>query len=537
LDFPSWDLRPRQQLDLELLLNGALSPLTGFMNQSVYDAVLRDMTLDNGLLWPVPIVLDVEEATAEQLNPGDHLALRDVEGVMLAVVTVESLWRADKHAEAHALYGTDDPRHPGVAWLLHQSLPVYVGGPVEGLEMPSHHSFKHLYESPAELRQQFKKFGWGNVVAYHPETPIHRAQHQMSLQATADLSANLLIHPVVAVEDEDYYHRVRCYNAALPHFPRQTTMFGLLPVSMRRAGVREVLWHGIVSQNYGCSHMLVTPDYGAPTPSEPALTAADWETVAAHQDHLALQFVPVEPVLYSQDKAGFVPVNEADEGERRAAVSDAEYYRRLQDERDVPAWFTFPEVLVELRKVYRPRSEQGFTLFFTGLSGAGKSTIARAVIAKLMEIGGRPVTLLDGDIVRKHLSSELGFSREHRNINVRRIGYVASEITKNGGIAVCAPIAPYASIRQEVREMISAYGGFIEIYVSTPLEVCESRDRKGLYAKARAGIVKEFTGISDPYEPPGHPELAINTAAISIDEAAQKVFIYLEKEHYIGLKQ
>ncbi len=536
LDFVSWDLRPRQQLDLELLLNGAFSPLNGFMTQADYEAVLADMSLDNGTMWPVPITLDLDQATADGLMVGDHIALRDVEGVMLAVMAVESLWSPDRHADARALFGTDDPRHPGVNCLLNETLPVYVGGRVEGLEMPGHHSFKHLYATPAELRQQFKKFGWASVVAYHAESPIHKAQYQMSLQASAELSANLLINPVVDVEDEEYYHRVRCYNAVLPHYPQQTTLLSLLPLSMRYAGVREILWHGIVRQNYGCTHMLVIPGYGEPAAAHQSLSGPDWERLANHQDDLALQFVPVEPLIYSQGQMGFVPVSKAGEDDRRDAVPDSEYYRRLQVEQDIPTWFTFPEVMAELRKVYRPRSRQGLTLFFTGLSGAGKSTIARAVIAKLLETGGRPVTLLDGDIVRKHLSSELGFSREHRNINVRRIGYVASEITKNGGIAVCAPIAPYASIRREVREMISAYGGFIEIFVSTPLEVCEARDRKGLYAKARAGIVKEFTGISDPYEPPEVPELSINTASISIEEAAQQVFIYLEKEHYIGIK-
>ncbi len=539
LGFVSWDLRLRQQLDLGLLLNGAFSPLNGFMTQADYEAVLADMSLDNGTLWPVPIILDLDQATADHLKVGDHIALRDVEGVMLAVMAVESLWSPDKHAEARALYGTDDPRHPGVDYLLNRTLPVYAGGRVEGLEMPAHHSFKHLYATPAELRQQFKKFGWANVAAYHAEGPIHKAQYQMSQQAAAELSANLLINPAVDVEDEEYYHRVRCYNAALSHYPQQTTLLSLLPLSMRFAGVREILWHGIVRQNYGCTHMLVTPGYGEPggsSGSQQSLSGPDWECLANHQDDLALQFVAVEPLIYSQGQMGFVPSSKASEDDRREAVPDHEYYRRLQAEWDIPAWFTFPEVMAELRMVYRPRSEHGLTLFFTGLSGAGKSTIARAVIAKLLETGGRPVTLLDGDIVRKHLSSELGFSREHRNINVRRIGYVASEITKNGGIAVCAPIAPYASIRREVREMISPYGGFIEIFVSTPLEVCEARDRKGLYAKARAGIVKEFTGISDPYEPPEAPELSINTASISIEEAAQQVFIYLEKEHYIGIK-
>lgn len=535
LDFHSWDLLPRQQSDLELLLNGAFSPLTGFMGRDVYNAVLHYMRLGEGTVWPIPITLDVDEKTAAVLKSGDSLALRDMEGVMLAVMAVEEVWTADKQAEARALYGTDDVRHPGVERLLTRTLPVYVGGRVEGVEMPSHHGFKHLYASPRELRQQFKKFGWTQVVAFHTETPIHRARHYMSMKAAADLSANLLIHPIVDSEDDAYYNRVRCYNAVLSYYPQQTTMLSLLPLSQRTAGAREALWHGIVRQNFGCSHMLVSPDYGAP-PGHHAAADALWQTLGQYQGELALQFVPAVTPVYSPARAGFVEADQATPEDRAQVIPEQELYRRLQDEREVPPWVSFPEVLNELRKVYRPRSEQGFTLFFTGLSGAGKSTIARAVIAKLRETGDRCVTLLDGDIVRKHLSSELGFSREHRNINVRRIGFVASEITKNGGIAVCAPIAPYAQVRQEVREMVSRHGGFIEIYVATPLEVCEARDRKGLYAKARAGIVKEFTGISDPYEEPQAPELRIDTASVSIEEAAQKIFIFLEKEHYIGIK-
>ena len=207
---------------------------------------------------------------------------------------------------------------------------------------------------------------------------------------------------------------------------------------------------------------------------------------------------------------------------------------RDREGRDIPSWFTYPEVAAELRTSYPPRSHQGFTVLFTGLSGAGKSTIASILLTKLLEEGGRPVTLLDGDLVRKNLSSELGFSKEHRDINIRRIGWVASEITRNGGIAICAPIAPYEAIRQEVRSLVEPLGGFILVHLSTPLDVCESRDRKGLYAKARSGLLKEFTGVSDPYEVPERAEVRIDTSRLSAEAAADLVLLHLRAEGYLS---
>ena len=223
------------------------------------------------------------------------------------------------------------------------------------------------------------------------------------------------------------------------------------------------------------------------------------------------------------------------EGARALTISRSDLRRRLAEGREIPGWFTFPEVADALRRHHRPRHHQGFTVFFTGLSGAGKSTVANALLVKFLEMGGRPVTLLDGDIVRRNLSSELGFSREHRDINIRRIGFVASEITKNGGIAICAPIAPYDAVRKEVRGMIEPVGGFILVHVDTPLEVCEERDRKGLYAKARAGIIKEFTGVSDPYESPADADMVIQSTELTPEQAAQEVLLHLEKEGYIGV--
>lgn len=524
---PSVDLFPRQQAELELLMNGAYSPLRGYMGQADYGRVLKEMRLADGTLWPAPVTLDVGEGPAEKLAVGQSLALRDLEGVLLAVLYIEDIWRPDLAAEAQVLYGTTDPAHPGVDQLLTRIQPVYVGGRVEGVEPMAQHSFTALRHSPAELRYQFAKRGWVQVAAFHTAVPIHAGQQHLTMQAVRELGVNLLLHPVVEEED-DYYYRVRCYRAVLEHYPQQTTLLSLLSLPVRGGGVRELLRHAIVRRNFGCSHLLW--ESGAFQLDSGALQDA----IDCYGEELGIQLLAREPLVYVEDSADFLPSSQVPAGARALSLSPVELQRRLREGLEIPAWFSYPEVIAELRAHYPPRSKQGLTLFFTGLSGSGKSTIAKAVLAKLLELGGRPVSLLDGDVVRKNLSSELGFSKEHRNLNIRRIGYVASEITKNGGIAICAPIAPYTALRREVRQMISQYGRFIEIHVATSLAVCEGRDRKGLYAKARAGIIKEFTGISDPYEVPENPELRIDTDGLSVEEAAQRVFLYLEQQGYIA---
>ena len=522
LALPSCDLTLRQQAELALLMNGAYSPLSGFMCRADYDAVLETGHLASGELWPLPVTLDIDEALAVKLTPGAALALRDLEGVLFAVLRVDEVWRPDREVEAMRLFGTTDTTHPGVGLLLGKTLAFYVGGRVEGVEAPSYHSFTGLRHSPAELRREFAKRGWTRVAAFHTTVPIHAAQQRLSTRAARELGANLLVQPVVE-EGTDYYYRVRCYRAAWPYFAEQSSLLSLLTLPRRHAGGRELLLHAIVRQNHGCSALLWEEG------------GDGFSIVEAGRavEGLAIRLAPCAPLTYVEARAEYLPLSEAASETEGRRFDEAELQRRLRAGLDIPAWFSFPEVIAELRAHFPARSRQGFTLFFTGLSGSGKSTIAKAVLAKLLELGGRPVSLLDGDVVRKHLSSELGFSKEHRNINIRRIGYVASEITKNGGIAICAPIAPYAELRREVRQMIGQYGGFIEIHVATPLEVCEGRDRKGLYAKARAGVLKEFTGISDPYEVPEHPELRIDTSQLSVDEAAQQVFLYLERQGYI----
>lgn len=540
-DWASWDLTPRQICDLELLLNGGFSPLRGFMCRPDYDAVCSSMRLADGNLWPIPIVLDVDEAFAQSIAVNDTIALRDPEGVMLAALHVEEVWQPDRMAEADAVYHTTNEEHPGVWHVLKQTNPWYVGGRVEGIQSPEHYDFRPLRLTPAEVRHEFARLGWRKIIAFQTRNPMHRAHYELTVRAVKDYEANLLVHPVVGMTkpgDIDHYTRVRCYKALLPHYPQHTVKLSLLPISMRLAGPREALWHAIIRKNYGCTHLIVGRDHAGPgadssgTPFYGPYEAQ--ELLKDHEDQLGIKMVPFSMMFYVPQKDAYFPADEIDEEVRTLSISGTELRTRLAEGREIPHWFTFSEVAAELQRTHPPRSKQGFTVFFTGLSGAGKSTIAKVLLIKLLETGGRPITLLDGDIVRKNLSSELGFSKEHRDLNIHRIGFVANEITKNGGIAICAPIAPYHSVRKDVRTLIEQHGGFVLVHVATPLEVCEQRDRKGLYAKARAGLIKEFTGISDPYEEPQDAEVVIDTTDVAPEEAAQSVLLHLEHEGYIG---
>jgi sulfate adenylyltransferase len=543
-DWPSLDLDARQLCDLELLLNGGFSPLTGFMTRADYEPVVEGMRLADGTLWPIPITLDVDETVAGSLGEGATLALRDAEGVMVAVLHVEDVWQADREHEARMVFGSTHPEHPGVAHLLERTKPWYVGGRLEGVEAPHHYDFKTLRMTPAELRARFTKRGWRRIVAFQTRNPMHRAHLELTVRAAKEAEANLLVHPVVGMTkpgDVDHYTRVRAYQAIMDRYPANTAELSLLPLAMRMAGPREAVWHAIIRKNHGATHFIVGRDHAGPgsdSAGNPFYGPYDAQDMLSEfEGELGVQMVPFKMMVYLPDEDQYQPVDQVAEGTRTLSISGTDLRERLQDGREIPEWFTFPAVAEELRRTHPPRSSQGFTVFFTGLSGSGKSTIANVLRVKLLEMGGRPVTLLDGDLVRKHLSSELGFSKEHRDLNIQRIGYVASEITKNGGIAICAPIAPYDEVRRVVRRMVEPLGGFTLVHVDTPLEVCEQRDRKGLYAKARAGIIKEFTGISDPYEAPEDAEVVLDTTELSPDQAAQRVILHLEHEGFIEARR
>lgn len=537
----SWNLTPRQTCDLELLLNGGFSPLRGFMLRADYESVCQSMRLADGKVWPIPITLDVTEEFAGSIGQGTKVALRDYEGVMLAALEVREIWQPDRMAEANSVYGTTSRDHPGVKYLLDNTNSWYVGGSLEGIQLPTHHDFRPLRLTPAEIRADFVRAGWRRIVGFQTRNPMHRAHQEMTLRAAKQVEANLLVNPSVGMTkpgDVDYYVRVRCYQHILSRYPKGTVKLALLPLAMRMAGPREAVWHAIIRKNYGCTHFIVGRDHAGPgkdSSGKPFYGLYDAQDLMRNlEDEIGIAMIPFRSMVYLEDQEQYIPENEVPAGSRALNISGSELRQRLAEGREIPGWFSFPEVARELHRSYPPRKRRGFTVFLTGLSGSGKSTIANVLRVKFLEAGGRPITLLDGDIVRNHLSSELGFSREHRDINIRRIGFVASEITKNGGIAICAPIAPYDTVRKEVRAMIQPHGGFVLVYLSTPLEVCEERDRKGLYAKARAGLIKQFTGISDPYETPEDFEVKINTADLTPDEAAQEIFLLLEKEGYVG---
>lgn len=534
-NLPSWDLTPRQICDLELLMNGGFFPLKGFLSEADYEGVVDNMRLADGTLWPMPITLDVNEKFAETIAPGQDIALRDQEGVILAILSVTDKWVPNKAREAEKVFGADDLAHPAVNYLHNTAGAVYLGGPITGIQQPVHYDFKARRDTPNELRAYFRKLGWQKIVAFQTRNPLHRAHQELTFRAAREAMANLLIHPVVGMTkpgDVDHFTRVRCYEAVLDQYPQSTTTMSLLNLAMRMAGPREAVWHGLIRKNHGVTHFIVGRDHAGPGKNSQGVDfygPYDAQTLfKQYEAEIGVTMVDFKHMVYVQEKAQYYPANEVPEGCTVLDISGTELRRRLREGLDIPEWFSFPQVVSELRRTSPARAKQGFTVFFTGLSGSGKSTIANALMVKLMEMGGRPVTLLDGDVVRKHLSSELGFSKEHRDINIKRIGYVASEITKNGGIAICAPIAPYTATRRAVREMIEAYGAFVEVHVATSLEECERRDRKGLYKLAREGKIKEFTGISDPYEAPASPELAVDTTGVDVDHCAHQVILKLE---------
>lgn len=541
--YPAITLTQRQQCDLELLVTGALSPLKGFMNQHDYDSVIENTTLSDGTVWPLPYYLDLTEEQAASIDIGDKISLRDLEGFMPAILTVESKWQPDKNKEAEKIYGTLDTEHPGVDYVMNTVGNVYIGGKVDAIQLPFHYDFESFRFTPEELRQQFDKLGWHSIVAFHTSKPMHAVHFEMTMRALKQANAHLLIHPVVGMSkpgDLHYYSRVHCYEAILKQYPKNLVFMALIPMAMRMAGPREALMNAIIRQNYGCTHYIVGTEHAGPPNVRDSRkrfypTGASQKYLKQYEDELEIQIVNIEELCYNEDKEQFITREDSNQAAcSNESFSNLKILDALLKQEEVPSWVTFPAVLEVLRKSYPPRSQQGLTLFFTGLSGSGKSTLARIIYAKFIEEGKRPVTLLDGDVVRQNLSSELGFSRKDRNTNVRRIGYVASEITKNRGIAICAPIAPYKDIRREVRSKIEEYGSFIEIHVSTSIEECESRDRKGLYAKARKGIIPEFTGISDPYDVPENPEIRVDTKGASPMQVAQDIYLYLIREGYIG---
>ncbi len=514
----SWTLSDRQLCDCEMLLDYSFFPLDRFMNQNDYDRVLKEMRLSTGELFPLPITLDVDQEFARKVKVGERIILREKEGFKVAKMTIASIWEPNFDLEAKLVYGTLDQSHPAVNYLFSFSNKFYIGGKIEKISMPNHYDYRDLRLNPRDVKKIFKNRGWDKVVAFQTRNPLHRAHIEMTLKSMKSLNAKLFLHPVVGMTkpgDVDHYTRVRCYRHVIERYPKDSALLALLPLAMRMGGPREALLHAIVRANYGCTHIIIGRDHAGPgndNKGNPFYGPYDaQELLNEYKKEIGIEIVPFQFMVYTPSDGEYKPIESLGDKDEYLTISGTELRGILDRGESIPEWFTYPEVANELKKSRPPFDKRGLTIFFTGLSGSGKSTIANGLLIKFLEEGSRPVTLLDGDIVRTHLSSELGFSKQHRSLNVQRIGFVASEITKNGGIAICAPIAPYSKDRKVNRDLISKVGSFIEVFVNTSLEKCEERDSKGLYKLAREGKIKEFTGISDPYEKPKNPEITINS--------------------------
>jgi len=523
----SLTLSLKQQCDLEMISNGAFSPLLTFNNQKDYEEILLNNKLLNGAIWPIPIVLDVPDNFLKALDKNEHISLRNAEGFLLAILKVKEFWSPNKKDEANSVFKTIDQNHPGVDYLFNHTNSNYISGELVPIQSNKYFDFTHLRKSPQAVRDLFRSNHWKDVIAFQTRNPMHRAHFELTRLAMEQHNAKLLIHPVIGISkpgDIDHFTRVKCYQHIIKYYPEDSVELSLINLAMRMAGPKEALWHAIIRKNYGCNHIIIGRDHAGPgvdAEGKPYYQPYDaQELISQYQEELEIKMIPFQEMVFAKNKKTYLPLDEIKEDEQIERLSGTQFKELLKQRIEIPSWYSFPEVIHELRRRYPKLHNQGLTVFFTGLSGAGKSTLANALMYKLMEMEDRPITLLDGDIVRQHLSSELGFSKEDRDIHVKRIGYVASEITKHGGVAICAPIAPYSNTRRIVRNMIDDVGSFVEIHVSTPLSVCEERDVKGLYKRARAGKILEFTGVSDPYEEPQNPEIIIDTTEISVEESS-----------------
>ena len=537
----SLTLSLKQQCDLEMISNGAFSPLSTFNNQKDYEEILLKNKLSNGLVWPIPIVLDVPDQFLKSLDKNEYISLRNTEGFLLAILKVKEFWAPNKKEEANMVFKSNDPNHPGVDYLFNHTNNNYISGELVPIHENKYFDFTHLRKSPQEVRDFFRLNNWKDVIAFQTRNPMHRAHYELTKLAMDEHNSKLLIHPVIGMSkpgDIDHFTRVKCYQHIIKYYPENSVELSLINLAMRMAGPKEALWHAIIRKNYGCNRIIIGRDHAGPgvnAEGKPYYQPYDaQELIAQYQEELEIKMVPFKEMVFAKNKKTYLPLDKIEQDDPIEKLSGTQFKELLQQRTEIPTWYSFPEVIHELRKRFPKLHNQGLTVFFTGLSGAGKSTLANAIMYKLMETEDRPITLLDGDIVRQHLSSELGFSKEDRDIHVKRIGYVASEITKHGGVAICAPIAPYSNTRKVVRNMIDEVGSFVEIHVATPLSVCEERDTKGLYKQARAGKILDFTGVSDPYEEPENPEITVDTSDITVEESSALILDKLRSLKLLG---
>jgi len=532
-NLPDVRISQRSLHDLELLAVGAFSPLDRFMGKADYEHVMDEMRLANGMLFPIPITLTVKK---EELPKGaEQVVLRNVRNNAFAIMDIEETFSWDPQVEARKVLGTTDPRHPLVSEMIRWG-DVCISGKLQVFELPAYSDFAELRRTPGEVREQLELMGNNNVVFFQTRNPMHRIHEELTKRAAEQVNGSLVIHPVVGMTkpgDVDHYTRVRVYRALVEnYYDKSNTMLSLLPLAMRMAGPREAVWHALIRRNYGATHFIVGRDHAGPgkdASGKPFYGPYDaQELLAKHQDEVGVHMLPFKELLYLADDGRYVEAGTEPKGARILNISGTQVRDDyLAKGNYLPEWFTRRETSEILMEMYPPRHKQGFCLWFTGLSGAGKSTIAQIVTSMLME-HGRQVTVLDGDVVRTHLSKGLGFSREDRDTNILRIGFVAGELVRQHGAVICAAISPFRAARNECRKMVGEER-FLEVFVNTPIEVCEQRDVKGLYAKARRGDIKGFTGVDDPYEAPPNPEIMVDTVKNSPEQNARQIVQYLEE--------
>ncbi|KAG6866719.1 Sulfate adenylyltransferase [Blastosporella zonata] len=539
---PDIVLTERQLCDLELITNGGFSPLEGFMTEGDYKSVVETLRLEDGTLFPIPITLDVSRETVSRLSivSGSRITLRDPrDDEPLAIITVHDIYTPDKVKEAINVMGADDPAHPSVSYLRNRVQDLYIGGKVQAIQAPSHYDYVALRYTPAELRSHFKKLSWRKVVAFQTRNPMHRAHRELTVRAARQRQANVLIHPVVGLTkpgDVDHYTRVRVYEAIMAKYPNGMGHLALLPLAMRMAGPREAVWHAIIRKNYGATHFIVGRDHAGPGKNSQGkdfygpYDAQD--LVTKYHDELQIEMVPFQQMTYLPSTDEYQPVDEVPKGVQTLDISGTELRRRLRTGAPIPDWFSYDAVVKVLRESYPPRNKQGFVVLLSGLHNSGKDSIAKALQVTFNQQGGRSASLLLGETVRQELSPDLGFSPQDRNANAQRLAFVAAELTRAGAAVIAAPIAPYEELREGMRDVVLQNGGaganFFLIHVATPLEHCEKTDRRGLYAKARSGEIKGFTGVDDVYETPVKADLTVDVTRQSIPEIVHSIVLLLE---------
>jgi sulfate adenylyltransferase len=527
---PSIQLSNRSLCDLEILATGGFSPLERFMGKADYDRVVEEMRLANGLIFPMPITLPIDEDTPLRL--GKEVALRDNKNNLIAIMKVEEAFAWDADREAHHVCGTTDARHPLVAEMETWGN-VYISGPLRVINLPRAYDFTELRQSPAQVRRQLTGRGYHNIVAFQTRNPLHRIHEELTKRAMHEINGALLLHPVVGLTkpgDVDHYTRVRIYKTLVKnYYDPKRTLLSLLPLAMRMAGPREAVWHAIIRRNYGANHFIIGRDHAGPgkdSSGKPFYGPYDaQELLVKFTGEVGVKMVPFRTLSYLPDDDRYVEETEISPGTKVFSISGTQVRNEyLANGKTLPSWFTRPETAAILGKMSPPRHKQGFCIWFTGLSGAGKSTTAEALTSLLLE-QGRQVTILDGAAIRTHISKGLGFSKEDRDINIRRIGFVTAEVVRHNGIVIAAAISPYRTARNDCRRMIGE--NFIEIFVDTPLEVCIERDNKGFYSQSQRGDLQGLTGIDDPYEPPLNPEMVLDTISHTPEQNAHRIVDYL----------